>query len=952
MSDEKSRIVQALSTMYSNADASVKKEATSYLEDFQKSPLAWETTHDILNDSNQSVEVKLFASQTLRSKIVYDFTQLPQSSLEELKNSVIEMILKYSHISSDKLIRTQLCISLSHLALQYTSWHNAMHEIINKFSNDNEKLPCLIEFLKVLPEELSDVKKTSLTDDEFNSRTQELISNNVEQVVFLLSKLSESSQNIVINSLVLDCLNSWIKECPIEQILQVTSLTNLIFQSLSNDESFDKSIECLCTIMRETRDIENHELIDALYQKILELHQYMVSTNKFIDDIEVTDGLTRLYVESGESWHVLIAKNPQHFKPLVKILLDCCKNDEDLDIVKYTFNFWYILRQLIELRNFENSKLEFQDIYSELIEIIIKHLTYPISDSTDLFNGDKEQEDKFKEFRYEMGDVLKDCCAVIGGTRALKIPFDKIQNFLNSSQQPHWQYLEAPLFSMRAMAKEVSKKEKQILPTIMQLLIQLPEHPKVRYAATLVLGRYTEWTSKNPEFLEPQLNYIIKGFEIEESNNELNKDILIAASHALMFFCQDCSELLINYLEQLYLLYGQVHSKLDTDSIYKLVDGLAHVLQKLPIENQYETTKMFLNPTIIKLKEVVEKYNKSEDSNVLIADQIEILTIFMSILRCKTYEAQSYPIANLYMDEIWPIIPILLKNYGGSLKVSERGLKLVKSSIQSFSTYLNPILGEIVSLLHQGFQTTPFGCYLWVSGAVIREYGDEYTTEEVKQEIYKFGIGQSYSFFQFINQGINMNEIPDVIEDYFRMMSDLLMYFPFKLIPESDLLKSVKESSLIVLQQVDEFEPLVSTLHFLIDLVSWGFDNPPVSFFEENPIFIKETVQKFLIFENQGCEILKVLIHGSIFKFPNDIQIDANDLLIKLLTVIPDSNLSVEWLTSVIKLLPNVNEREITKLIKVIQVAIPNKDTKRIRTSLKDFINWYSRKNVNPRLEH
>ena len=43
-------------------------------------------------------------------------------------------------------------------------------------------------------------------------------------------------------------------------------------------------------------------------------------------------------------------------------------------------------------------------------------------------------------------------------------------------------------------------KENTILPTIMSYLVQLPEHPKIRYAATLVLGRYTEWTSKHPEF--------------------------------------------------------------------------------------------------------------------------------------------------------------------------------------------------------------------------------------------------------------------------------------------------------------------------------------------------------------------------------------------------------------------------------------------------------------------
>ena len=47
----------------------------------------------------------------------------------------------------------------------------------------------------------------------------------------------------------------------------------------------------------------------------------------------------------------------------------------------------------------------------------------------------------------------------------------------------------------------------------------------------------------------------------------------MATSHALMYFCQDCSELLVNYLEQLYMLYGQVKDQMDLESNYELADG-------------------------------------------------------------------------------------------------------------------------------------------------------------------------------------------------------------------------------------------------------------------------------------------------------------------------------------------------------------------------------------------
>ena len=56
------------------------------------------------------------------------------------------------------------------------------------------------------------------------------------------------------------------------------------------------------------------------------------------------------------------------------------------------------------------------------------------------------------------------------------------------------------------------------------------------YATTLVLGRYTEWTAKHPDYLEIQLKYISTGFEKQ------NREVISAAAQALKHFCQDCKK--------------------------------------------------------------------------------------------------------------------------------------------------------------------------------------------------------------------------------------------------------------------------------------------------------------------------------------------------------------------------------------------------------------------------
>ncbi|EGW32228.1 uncharacterized protein SPAPADRAFT_61310, partial [Spathaspora passalidarum NRRL Y-27907] len=520
-----------------------------------------------------------------------------------------------------------------------------------------------------------------------------------------------------------------------------------------------------------------------------------------------------------------------------------------------------------------------------------------------------------------------------------------------------WQHLEAPLFSMRAMAKEVPLKENTILPVIMSFLVQLPEHPKIRYAATLVLGRYSEWTSKNPQFLEPQLNYITKGFEVSKGTTD--DGIIIAASRALMYFCQDCSVLLVNYLEQLYMLYGQVKDQLDLESTFELVDGLAHVISKIPQENMYKTLEMFITPT---LNVLIEDSNHSTPNFKVIADQVEILTIFVQVLKCPDFDSPNpYPIAELFMDKIYPISSQLLSKFGSSIAISESNCKLIKSAVQSFSFHLNKILADLANLLVSGFKTTNFGCYLWVSGVLIREFGDDYySNQETKESIHQFGLQQCFNFFEILSLKQNeeqLKQIPDVIEDFFRMMNDLLMFYPFKLISNFELLTSTLNAVNLTLTVINEFDPIISCVHFLIDFISWGMPHPPISLFDdEDPAPLRAEVQRFLILNNNGCELLRVVLNGLIFRFHNDVQQDVNDLILKILVVASTadpstSNLPVQWLREVVTGLPNSSSKEIDRLINTVSAALPNKDNRKVRSALRDFVSWYSRKNVTPRSE-
>jgi transportin-3 len=308
------------------------------------------------------------------------------------------------------------------------------------------------------------------------------------------------------------------------------------FDSLFNEALFESAVDFITRMFAETHEVySNGESITVLYDEITRVSPRL---GGIVADPDSARGVVRLYSEAGEAWVPIILLEPRRFFPLVQTIAQCTAYRDDLDVAKITFNFWYQLTQLVTLEKYQEAKDLFEPIYASLVDTMISHLHYPAgNDRSDIFQGDREAEDKFRSFRHEMGGVLKDCCRVLGGATCLRHAYAIVHEQLARQargENIQWQDIEAPLFSMRVMAGEVDTRDNEVVPVVMKSLVELPEHEKIRYAATLVLGRYTEWTAKHPTHLEFQLDYISRGFRTQ------SKDVISAAAQALKYICQDC----------------------------------------------------------------------------------------------------------------------------------------------------------------------------------------------------------------------------------------------------------------------------------------------------------------------------------------------------------------------------------------------------------------------------
>lgn len=857
--------------------------------------------------------------------------QLPEQAQIDLKNSLVQVIVSNR---ASRLITTQLCVALANLALQFISWKNVLGELVDALGSTPETVPSLMEFLKVLPEEASSSRKLPISDEEYHERTNELLVQNAERVLELLLSYVNSEIVQTHRSLIFQSFNSWLREIDTVKVIN-SPLLDLIFMALQDETTFEPAVDCICSIVHETRDTETSmPSIQALYPRIVALRPRITECK---NDPDSYAAYTRLFAEAGESWYVLIASQPKDFRGLVEAIAECTAFDEDLDVVKYTFYFWFILKTMIVLDKYNEARNELGDIYLTLVDVIIGHLEYPAGNETDLFEGDREEEEKFREFRHEMGDVLKDCCSVIGPSRALGKAFNKVVTGLQAQangQNVPWQQIEAPLFSMRAMAREVDPLEDEILPQIMKLLVQLPEHEKIRYAATLVLGRYTLWTAKHPDYLEAQLNYITNGF------SNANKDVISAAAQALKFFCQDCGPLLTNYVNQLYPFYEKVGSSLDRNSYYEVTTGIAYVVKAQPLETMLQSLHYFCLPIC---QTLLEKANLPGDENLYkdIADQFEPLNIFVEIVDVDVPLGMVRPISK-FVKEVLPLVQTLLDKHGNSSFVAERCCKFVRHALFSCKTDLLDVLPAIAELLANHFQKSHFGCYLWVTGTVVRSFSREEVPDSMKNSVWSFAQEQIKTFFLYLTT-INPRNAPDLIDDFFRLMGDVILHFSSDLI-SSDLFMPSFEASLVGLD-MPEFDPVVSSLDYLINMLAYGSKFPPDNH-KPVPENVRNIVVNFAL--QKGGILVSKLIINLIYSFPKDTFKDAEALLVEVTQLVPPE-LATSWVQKTLEQLQGLGEAETTKLLSNVSSSLRSGDLRRMKSVIHDFTDRYTRRNVTPR---
>ncbi|KAK1752159.1 armadillo-type protein [Echria macrotheca] len=949
-------VLAAVLTMR-GGDAEKKKVAVDYLSKFQKSKDAWPTTISILQTSTEA-DVQLFAATTLKGKITYDLAvQVPEADVAALRNQILVLLKKFA--PGPKPVRVQLCVCLAILAIQMQTWKDVLPTVAQSLGNDVASHACILDFLRVLPEEVTEGRKITLSEEELTQRTSELLADNSEQVVQLLISYAQSSPAAAANPQLFECITSWLREVPVS-VVATSPLLDAVMNGLAHENSLQAAAECLGVMCRETKDVdESIETIKVLLPRILELRPRIRALVEE-EDIEGFKAITKVFAEAGDSWTLLVARSPQELRPLVDALLECCARDKDRDVIHFTFTFWYELKQYLTLEHYMEARLQLRDVFAKLVHILLKHLEYPQSDDPneiDLFDGDREQEEKFREFRHLMGDTLKDSCEVMGVSECLTIVLDAIKKWrleygsrATANSVPHWQSLEAPVFAMRAMGRMVDKDESTVLPQIMPLLVQIPiNNEKLRFAAIMTFGRYTEWTAAHPEFLEPQFQYIIASFQTE------SQEILRAAAQAFKYFCVDCKDLLGSQVTELQVFYDQILDKLPESSKEEVTEGVATVVGAQKAEDAYRLLKLYCDPLVQRLmakanKAADEKANNAADDKAKLdlADHINLLTHFAQRVVPYVPSNVENP-AVKYWQGVFHILSTILANFITFVPICERICRCWRFMVISYRTAMTPLLAPLANNLAEGFEKSKQGCFLWATAAILREFSEdrEHVPDNIADSIYIFFEAQATSMLRMMST-LPPIDLPDVIEDFYRLLIDALLYYPQKLIP-SPLFTPIFQAAISALT-LEKQEPVSAVLHYLRDLLTYGGPNPAGSSNNQTTEQLRQIVHQLLL--THGEALVKQTMAGMMMTFPRDCFADGSAVVLAMFELLPAE--TTTWVERTIHMLPpgTVAPHEAARLLTKIREKLQHVDAsslRSLRSLLQDFTNTYRRRYVAPR---
>ncbi|CAH1174165.1 unnamed protein product [Phaedon cochleariae] len=884
-------VISAVSALYNNPDRSEKERASQWLLELQKSVHAWTVADELLH-LKRDIESCYFAAQTMRTKIHQSFHELPQEVHNSLRDSLLDHINQINDATSTVIV-TQLCVALADLALQMPSWQNPMLDLINRFSQNN--IWPLLEILTVFPEELEsrsvrlgenrrlevleDMKICAPTVNEFLKHCSNLYSNNWQD-------------HVQINVKILRCFTSWVSVGAIRlNDLAENVVINRAFEILNFKPQEDKrtlagafheaATDCVCTLLLCLEDNNNQMVLENyLFNNIVNLDvPYHLSVAN--EDQGKSMDYCRLFTELAESFLEKIISNSGHNQThyAVKILdlVLMCVGHHDYEVAEITFNLWYVLSEEL----YQKNNKELTELFRPYVERLVTALCRHCQMEPDC-DGLLEDGDDFKDFRGKVSDLIKDVVFIVGSSSCFRQMFVNLQ-----ASGVTWDASEASLFIMQAVAKNVLPTENEVVPKVVEAILNVPEttHLAVKYTSVLLLGELCEWIEKHPDTLDPVLNFLVCCLS--------QQGVGAAAAVALQNICATCNEHMPRHVPILLQLLQQVDTfAITNNAVIGLLKGVASIVGRMP--TPAETTRamrelclMQLNPVCQLIDGDTVPVRGARTDPVLWLDRLSSVLRHVNV---NVREGEPHPCKPVVL-EVWPVLSRTFDKYQSDLRIMERCCRSVRFMLRCVSQRARELLDQLVGQMVRIYGLYKHSCFLYVGSILVDEYAADAACVRGLLDMLQAFLEPT---FQVLQEENGLRQHPDTVDDFFRLCARFMQRTPTAFLQCSSLVHILQCA--LLASTLDHKEANMSVMKFFYDLVNQGQSDKSRADYEERQALVRRILDEY------GQQLVSNLVHSCVFYLHSYMLSEVADVFVQLLDF--DREKTGEWLARGLESLP------------------------------------------------
>ncbi|KAK1169089.1 transportin-3 isoform X2 [Acipenser oxyrinchus oxyrinchus] len=908
-------VYQAVQALYHDPDPAGKERASVWLGELQRSMHAWEIADQLLQ-LKQDVESCYFAAQTMKMKIQTSFYELPAETHISLRDSLLSHIQNLKDLSP--VIVTQLALAIADLALQMASWKGCVHTLIEKYSNDVSSLLFLIEILTVLPEE---VHSRSLRIGA-NRRTEiieDLAYYSSTVVTLLMSCVEKTGSNEKMLIKAFRCLGSWFNLGVLDSNFMANNqLLIVLFQVLQRDDTstnlHETASDCVCSSLYAIENVDNNlPLAMQLFQGVLTLETaYHMAVAR--EDLDKVLNYCRIFTELCETFLETIVRSPgQGMGDLRTLeLLLICAGHPQYEVVEISFNFWYRLGEHL----YKNSDPGLHGIFRPFIQRLLHALARHCQLDPD-HEGIPEDTDDFGEFRMRVSDLVKDLIFLVGSMEC----FTQLYSTLKDGNPP-WEVTEAVLFIMAAIAKSIDPENNPTLTEVLEAVVHLNQnvHIAVRYTSIELVGEMSEVVDRNPQFLDPVLNYLMKGLR--------EKPLASVAAKAIHNICSVCRDHMAQHFQGLLDIAQSLDSlALSADAAVGLLKGTALVLARLPLEKIAACLSDLCAVQVIALKKLLSQEasnGKSSDPTVW----LDRLAVIFRHTNPIVENGQTHPCQKV-IQEIWPVLSETLNKHQADNRFVERCCRCLRFAVRCVGKGSAALLQPLVTQMVSVYQVYPHSCFLYLGSILVDEYGME---EGCQQGLLDMLQALCMPTFQLLEQPNGLRNHPDTVDDLFRLATRFIQRSPVTLL-RSQIIVHIIQCA-IAATSLDHRDANCSVMKFMRDMIHTGIANDHEDDFELR----KQLIQQAL--SQNGQQLVNQLIQTCCFCLPPYTLPDVAEVIWEIMLF--DRPTFCRWLENALKGLPKetsggaltVTHKQLTDFHKQVTSA---EDCKHVCWALRDF---------------